>query len=120
MVSLSKGQTVSLAKSDGSALHRIHMGLGWDAAKGMFGRAKAIDLDASCMVFDSASNLVDQVWFKQLKSDDGSIQHTGDNRTGRGDGDDESIIIQREGSWHGSPGPAASSRRWRPPATSCG
>ena len=52
MVSLSKGQTVSLAKQDGSTLKRIHMGLGWDAAKGRFGRTKAIDLDASCMVFD--------------------------------------------------------------------
>lgn len=93
MVSLSKGQTISLAKSDGSALHRIHMGLGWDAAKGMFGRAKAIDLDASCMVFDNGSNIIDQVWFNQLKSNDGSIQHTGDNLTGRGDGDDESITV---------------------------
>ncbi len=93
MVSLSKGQTISLAKGDGSALRRIHMGLGWDAAKGMFGRAKAIDLDASCMVFDAGKNLTDQVWFKQLKSNDGSIQHTGDNRTGRGDGDDESIVV---------------------------
>ena len=96
MVSLSKGQTISLAKGDGSALRRIHMGLGWDAAKGMFGRAKAIDLDASCMVFDSNSNLIDSVWFNQLKSNDGSIQHTGDNRTGRGDGDDESIIVDLE------------------------
>lgn len=96
MVSLSKGQTISLAKGDGSALRRIHMGLGWDAAKGMFGRAKAIDLDASCMVFDSNRNLIDSVWFNQLKSNDGSIQHTGDNRTGRGDGDDESIIVDLE------------------------
>ena len=96
MVSLSKGQTISLAKGDGSALRRIHMGLGWDAAKGMFGRAKAIDLDASCMVFDSNSNLIDSVWFNQLKSNDGSIQHTGDNCTGRGDGDDESIIVDLE------------------------
>jgi len=95
-VSLSKGETVSLAKKDGSALRRIHMGLGWDAAKGIFGRAKAIDLDASCMVFDSNRNLIDQVWFRQLRSNDGSIQHTGDNRTGRGEGDDESIRVDLE------------------------
>lgn len=96
MVSLAKGQTVSLAKGDGSSLKRIHMGLGWDAAKGMFGRAKAIDLDASCMVFDSGGNLIDQVWFRQLKSKDGSIQHTGDNLTGAGEGDDESILVDLE------------------------
>lgn len=92
-VSLSKGQTVSLSKQDGSSLRRIHMGLGWDAAKGMFGRSKDIDLDASCLVFDAANSLIDQVWFKQLNSNDGSIHHTGDNRTGRGDGDDESIVV---------------------------
>lgn len=95
-ISLSKGQTVSLAKGDGSTLRRVHLGLGWDAAKGMFGRSKDIDLDASCMVFDSAGNLVDQVWFRQLTSKDGAIRHTGDNRTGRGDGDDESIIVDLE------------------------
>ena len=92
-VSLAKGQSVSLAKADGTSLRRVHMGLGWDAAKGMFGRSKSIDLDASCMVFDAGRNLIDQVWFRQLKSSDGSIQHTGDNRTGQGDGDDESIIV---------------------------
>jgi tellurium resistance protein TerZ len=93
MVSLSKGQTISLAKSDGSKLQRIHMGLGWDAAKGLFGRTKSIDLDASCMIFDGTSKLIDQVWFNQLTSKDGSVQHTGDNRTGKGDGDDESITV---------------------------
>lgn len=95
-VSLSKGQSVSLAKGDGSALRRVHLGLGWDAAKGMFGRAKAIDLDASCMVFDAGGNLIDSVWFRQLNSKDGAIHHTGDNRTGLGDGDDESIQVDLE------------------------
>lgn len=92
-VSLSKGQSVSLAKGDGSTLKRIHMGLGWDSAKGRFGRSKDIDLDASCMAFDNAGTLIDSVWFQQLNSKDGSIHHTGDNRTGRGDGDDESITV---------------------------
>lgn len=92
-VSLSKGQSVSLLKADGSSLRNVHMGLGWDAAKGMLGRSRSIDLDASCMVFDSGRNLIDQVWFRQLKSADGSIRHTGDNRTGKGDGDDESIVV---------------------------
>jgi len=95
-VSLSKGQTVSLVKSGGGGLTRVRMGLGWDAVrkKGLFGsRAQSIDLDASALLFDSSGRLVDQVWFSQLRSQDGSVQHTGDNRTGAGDGDDESIRV---------------------------
>jgi tellurium resistance protein TerZ len=95
-VSLSKGQKVSLSKSGGGTLTRVRMGLGWDAVKkrGLFGsRAQSIDLDASCLLFDSGATLVDQVWFQQLTSRDGSVQHTGDNRTGAGDGDDESIRV---------------------------
>jgi tellurium resistance protein TerZ len=95
-VSLSKGQSVSLVKQDGGGLRNVRMGLGWDAVrkKGLFGsRAQSIDLDASALLFDAAGNLVDQVWFQQLTSTDGSIQHTGDNRTGAGEGDDESIRV---------------------------
>ena len=96
-VNLSKGQTISLAKSSGTPLTRVHMGLGWDAAKvrGFFGKVKEqdIDLDASCLAYDARGQLVDQVWFSQLRSKDGAITHTGDNRTGAGDGDDESIIV---------------------------
>ena len=96
-VNLSKGQTVSLTKGGGGSLTRVRMGLGWDAMKkkGRFGGAKeqSIDLDASCLLFDSSGQLVDQVWFRQLKSKDGAVQHTGDNLTGKGDGDDESVIV---------------------------
>ncbi|GCE76198.1 TerD family protein [Cellulomonas biazotea] len=96
-VNLTKGQSVSLTKSDGGTLTQVRMGLGWDAikVKGLFGRAKekAVDLDASALLFDASGTLVDQVWFRQLTSKDGSVQHTGDNRTGAGDGDDESIRV---------------------------
>ncbi|MDP9116288.1 MAG: TerD family protein [Actinomycetota bacterium] len=95
-VSLSKGQRVSLTKSRGASLSRVRMGLGWDAMRkrGLFGsRAQSIDLDASALLFDAGGTLVDQVWFQQLNSVDGSVQHTGDNRTGAGDGDDESIRV---------------------------
>ncbi|WP_409073772.1 TerD family protein [Micromonospora chalcea] len=95
-VSLSKGQKVSLSKKDGGVLTRVRMGLGWDAApkRGLFGsRRQTIDLDASCLLFDAHGNLVDQVWFRQLTSRDGSVRHTGDNLTGDGDGDDESIRV---------------------------
>ena len=95
-VNLSKGQKVSLAKRDGGQLTKVRMGLGWDAVKkkGFFGsRDQSIDLDASVLMFDAGGTLVDQVWFQQLRSKDGSVQHTGDNRTGAGDGDDESIRV---------------------------
>lgn len=96
-VSLSKGQTVSLKKSDGGTLTHVRMGLGWDAVKkkGLFGgtKSQSIDLDASAVMYDAGGNVVDQVWFRQLKSNDGSVQHSGDNLTGDGEGDDESISV---------------------------
>jgi tellurium resistance protein TerZ len=100
-VNLSKGQKVSLAKPDGGSLTRVRMGLGWDAIKkkGLFGgkKSQSVDLDASALLFDASGNLVDQVWFRQLRSQDGSIQHTGDNMTGAGEGDDESIKVDLSG-----------------------
>lgn len=96
-VSLQKGQKVSLTKPGGGTLTRVKMGLGWDAAakKGRFGKVKAqtIDLDASCLLFDGGGNLVDAVWFRQLRSKDGAVLHTGDNLTGAGEGDDESVNV---------------------------
>ncbi len=100
MVNLQKGQTVRLEKSGGGTLTRVAMGLGWDVRKsrgllGMFGGGGGgdIDLDASCLMFDGGRTMVDQVWFRQLTSKDGSIVHSGDNRTGAGDGDDETINV---------------------------
>ncbi|WP_104106699.1 TerD family protein [Nocardioides sp. 616] len=96
-ISLTKGQTVSLTKKSGGALSKVRMGLGWDAAKkkGFLGRMseQSIDLDASALLFDASGNVVDTIWYNQLVSKDGSIVHTGDNRTGAGDGDDESIKV---------------------------
>ena len=97
-VSLQKGQKISLTKEVGEGLSTVVMGLGWDAMakKGFLGFGSSpqeIDLDASCLMFDANKSLVDTVWFRQLKSKDGSIKHTGDNRTGDGDGDDEQIIV---------------------------
>ena len=56
-------------------------------------KSQSIDLDASALLFDASGQLVDQVWFRQLKSKDGAVQHTGDNLTGAGEGDDESIVV---------------------------
>jgi tellurium resistance protein TerZ len=100
LVNLQKGQSVRLEKSGGGTLTRVAMGLGWDVRKakgllGMFGGGGGgdVDLDASCLLFDAQRNLIDQVWFRQLASQDGSIVHSGDNRTGAGDGDDETINV---------------------------
>jgi len=101
-ISLSKNQTISLEKEAGTGLKKIRMGLGWDPVKpsGFFAKLlnsdTAIDLDASCIVLDSSKQLLDLVWFRELKSKDGSIVHSGDNRTGEGDGDDESIQVNLE------------------------
>jgi tellurium resistance protein TerZ len=96
-ISLTKGQTVSLKKNGGGTLTHVRMGLGWDAVKkkGFFGgmKSQSIDLDASAVLYDANRNVVDQVWFQQLQSKDRSVQHSGDNLTGDGEGDDESITV---------------------------
>lgn len=97
-INLQKGQKISLDKEAGVTLTKIIMGLAWDVVKskgflGFGGKGKDIDLDASCIVFDEQGKTTDVVWFQQLKSRDGSVVHTGDNRTGAGDGDDEQITV---------------------------
>lgn len=97
-VNLTKGQKISLDKEAGGALSRVVMGLGWDAVKtkgflGFGSKGADIDLDASCVLFDESNKPLDVVWFRQLKSRDGSVEHSGDNRTGAGDGDDEQISV---------------------------
>ena len=59
----------------------------------MGSKEQSIDLDASCVLFDDNKEMLDAIWFRQLKSKDGSIVHTGDNLTGDGEGDDEQIIV---------------------------
>lgn len=98
-VSLEKKQSVSLAKQSGSPLTSLQFGLGWDPAKKsgflgkLFGGENSIDLDASVVLLDAQGKNIDTVWFRQLNSKCGSVKHSGDNLTGEGDGDDESIKI---------------------------
>jgi tellurium resistance protein TerZ len=99
-VNLSKGQAISLRKSDGGGLTTVRMGLGWQAAQrstGFFAKLFAtrsdIDLDASAVLF-AGREAEDVVYFRKLTSDDGSVTHTGDNLTGgAGEEDDESILV---------------------------
>ncbi|MCK3866119.1 TerD family protein [Pseudomonas sp. B329] len=98
-LSLTKNQSISLEKTTGgSGLTTLRLGLGWDPEKAGFmgrllGNGGEVDLDASCILFDENYDALDLVWFRQLQSQDGSIQHSGDNRTGEGDGDDETITV---------------------------
>lgn len=96
-VSLVKGQKISLEKEAGGGLTSVFMGLGWDAVKKRgflgFGGGGEIDLDASCVMFDADRNPLDVVYFGHLRSNDGSVLHSGDNLTGEGEGDDEVINV---------------------------
>lgn len=93
-VSLSKGGNVSLTKQAGAAgLSAVTVGLGWDIRSTT---GADFDLDASAIALaQSGKALSDQhfVFFNNLTSPDGSIQHTGDNLTGEGEGDDEQINV---------------------------
>jgi stress response protein SCP2 len=88
-VSLVKSQRVSLVKTGAPPLSKVVMGLGWDPARGK----KNIDLDASCIAFDQQGRKIEIVWFTHLSEFGGALQHTGDNVTGQGEGDDEQIRV---------------------------
>lgn len=88
-VSLQKGQSVSLVKTGAPPLTRVRMALGWDPAQ----RGRNIDLDASCIIYDARGKDVDKVWFMSKKGARGAVRHSGDNLTGQGSGDDETILV---------------------------
>ncbi|MFI6770908.1 TerD family protein [Streptomyces sp. NPDC050355] len=90
-VTLAKGGNVSLSKAAPN-LTQIMVGLGWDARSTT---GAPFDLDASALLCHSGRVLGDQyfVFYNNLKSPEGSVEHTGDNLTGEGDGDDESILV---------------------------
>jgi stress response protein SCP2 len=89
-VSLAKRQTVSLTKgASAPPLRRVAMGLGWDPAAG----GRNIDLDASAIVIGARGKKVDSVWFMSQSACKGALRHSGDNLTGHGEGDDETITV---------------------------
>ena len=95
-VSLTKGGNVSLTK-EAPGLTAIIVGLGWDTRTT---DGTDFDLDASAILLNNTDKAVsDQhfVFFNNLKSPDGSVEHTGDNLTGEGEGDDEQIKINLAG-----------------------
>ncbi len=91
-VSLTKGGNVSLTKQAPN-LTAVSVGLGWDVRTTT---GTDFDLDASALALNTSKRILsDQhfVYFNNLRSPDGSIEHVGDNLTGQGDGDDEVIKV---------------------------
>ena len=91
-LSLSKGGNLSLSK-EAPGMTKVLVGLGWDARST---DGQDFDLDASAFLLKADGKVradSDFIFYNQLKSVDGSVEHTGDNRTGEGDGDDEAIKI---------------------------
>jgi tellurium resistance protein TerD len=91
-VSLSKGGNVSLSK-EAPGLRAVIVGLGWDARTTS---GADFDLDASALMLNPSGKIVSDshfIFFNNLKSPDGSVEHTGDNLTGEGEGDDEQIKV---------------------------
>jgi tellurium resistance protein TerD len=95
-ISLSKGGNVSLSKQ-APGLTAVLVGLGWDARTTT---GDDFDLDASALMVDPNSRIVSDahfIFFNNLRSPDGSVEHTGDNLTGEGEGDDEAIKVNLAG-----------------------
>ena len=91
-ISLNKGGNLSLSKTDPS-LNQVLIGLGWDARAT---DGADFDLDASAFLLaanDKVRGETDFIFYNQTRSPEGSVEHTGDNRTGEGDGDDEAVKI---------------------------
>lgn len=95
-VSLTKGSNVSLSK-EAPGLIEVTVGLGWDAR---VTDGQEFDLDASVFVVGENGKVMDDasfIFYNNLKSVDGSVEHLGDNRSGAGDGDDEQVNVKLTG-----------------------
>ena len=95
-VSLSKGGNVSLTKAAPN-LAAVNVGLGWDVRTTT---GADFDLDASALICGPEGKVLSDshfVFFNNLKSPDGTVEHTGDNLTGEGEGDDEAIKVNLAG-----------------------
>jgi tellurium resistance protein TerD len=91
-ISLNKGGRMSLNK-EAPGLTRVLIGLGWDARAT---DGAAFDLDASAFMLNAEGKVrseADFIFYNQLKSACGSVEHTGDNLTGAGEGDDEVVKV---------------------------
>lgn len=95
MIELSKDQVIELTTEDGAHPTRLRVGIGWDKSRtgGFAGTgAPEIDLDASAIQLADGA-LFDLAFYNNLATRDGSVVHQGDNRSGSGTGDDETILV---------------------------
>lgn len=94
-INLSKGGNISLAKVS-PGLTRASVGLGWDPRTT---DGAPFDLDASAVVLDASGKALSDahfVFYNNTKDPSGAVVHLGDNRTGDGDGDDETLTVALE------------------------
>ncbi|TQR16547.1 TerD family protein [Psychrobacillus soli] len=94
VINLSKGQKIDLTKTN-PGLKNVLVGLGWDTNR--YSGGEDFDLDASAFIVDGngkAFNEKSFIFYNNLQSEEGSVIHTGDNRTGVGDGDDEQLLVK--------------------------
>ncbi|KOP83136.1 TerD family protein [Cytobacillus solani] len=92
-VSLSKGQKVDLTKTN-PGLTKVVVGVGWDVNK--YDGGNDFDLDSSVFLLGDNGKVTsdsDFVFYNNANGGNGSVVHTGDNRTGAGDGDDEQVKV---------------------------
>ena len=92
-INLVKGQKINLEKENGEKLSQICLGLNWGAIekKSLFGKSKeSVDLDGSCAIFNEKKDLLEVIYFGNLKSKNDSILHSGDDLSGD-DGEDDGI-----------------------------
>ncbi len=92
-ISLSKGERIDLTKTN-PGLTKVIIGLGWDTNK--YSGGAEFDLDASAFLANAQGKVENDsefIFYNQLKSPSGAVEHTGDNRTGEGEGDDEQINV---------------------------
>jgi tellurium resistance protein TerZ len=91
-LNLVKGQAINLEKSSGETLKSVNFGLNWGVIekKGWFGMSskESVDLDGSCAVFNKNNEILDVIYFGNLKSKDNAVKHSGDDLVGDSNGDD--------------------------------
>ena len=91
-VTLQKGGNVSLTK-EAPGIQKLKIGLGWDPR---VTDGTDFDLDASVFMIGADGKVVSDkhfIFYGNLNSPDGSVEHTGDNLTGDGEGDDEIVNV---------------------------
>jgi tellurium resistance protein TerD len=93
-INLSKGERINLSK-EAPSLKKVGVGLGWDTNSTDTG--VDFDLDASVFMLGANGKIPSEksfIFYNNLTSPDGAVKHTGDNLTGEGDGDDETILVE--------------------------